>query len=105
MSVDFTTIIGYGYMLSWDEAVKLTCKKEELWDYFYNTNCYCDPSHCAYFFGITMKELPCGDFANIKTYLTGNIIEEAKLNFIKLLKDYDLKWEVEPQVFVINRIH
>ena len=106
MSVDFTTIVGYGYMLTWDEVERLEAKNPDVWDYIYCADGYCDKEETDYFFGIVLKTIPCGS-----SYIITNdgeaAIDIAK-RLINLLADFGLsaqdRWS-NPNICIVNRVH
>ena len=110
MSVDFTTIIGYGYMLTWDEVNELTMKDEDLWDYVYCADCYSEVGTSDYFFGIILKNVPCGSFASINQLAIGSHAIDTTHELMSVLAKFGFSWQngskwACPEVYVINRVH
>lgn len=109
MSVDFTTIIGYGYMLTWDEVANIEDKNPDIWDYIYRANEYWDTPETDYFFGIVLKSIPCGSYTAINDLVIGEAAIDTAKKLINLLKDFGInvkkgRWS-NPDVYVINRVH
>lgn len=108
MGVDFTTIVGYGYILTWDEVERLEEKNPDIQDYIYCADGYCDTKETDYFFGIVLKTVPCGSYITIKDLVIGEAAIDTAKRLIKLLEDFDLntwgRWS-EPDVCVVNRVH
>ena len=108
MSVDFTTIVGYGYMLTWDEVERLEAKNPDIWDYIYCANGYCDTKETDYFFGIVLKTVACGSYITINDLVIGEAAIDTARRLVNLLTDFGLttkgRWST-PDVCVINRVH
>ena len=108
MSVDFTTMIGYGYIIDWDMVKHITDKNDEAWDNIFATDEYSDREQTTYFFGVDMKTLYCGDYTNIKPFIEGDLLAQAALDFIVLIKELDLIDEFTfcdaPSIYIINRV-
>ena len=109
MSTDFTTDIGYGYILTFDQVRKIEERTMgEIWDYTYSIDGYVDS--CDYFFGIKLRTLYPGDYVNIANVIELSCEEANKLvtKITDMLKDCSLDpmhpdWNT-PQVYVLHHI-
>ena len=109
MSVDYTTDIGYGYILTFDQVRKIEENTMgEIFDYIYCIDGYVDS--CVYFFGIQLRSLYPGDYVNIANVIELSCEEANKVvnKITAMLKDCGLDpkhpdWNA-PQIYVLHRI-
>lgn len=109
MSTNFTTDIGYGYILTFDQVRKIEENTMgEIWDYISCIDGYVDS--CDYFFGVKLCSLYPGEYVNIAKIVELPFEEAEKVGnkIIAMLKDCSLDpahpdWN-DPQVYVLHRV-
>lgn len=105
MSVDFSTVVGYGYILSPNIADKLIEDNEEICDYMRYIDSYSDNSDR--FLGIVIKTLDPGEYFHIIKFIVEEGIEYGQ-KLIEMLDKLNLNTEhpifSDPQVCIYHRV-